>query len=484
MTMLFFAFLEYADMPSPARQRLAASVRLALARGLSTTCGTVQRGIVSPAFSTRVWYAPEMAVTPRAPAEETTHCPPSKNAPRSPQPQATTLPSFLRARLWNLPAAIAVTPVAAAAGTVHCPSTMALATALYKPSLDRLGDPLGDRRHGQVRVRPRDVGDHRGVRDDEPFVAEDAAALVDDRTHRARAGGVEEAALGGAHIDLRAHVRSGPLLPGQVGPEWLAADELAHELHTFDQHGHVPVVAEEAVVDRERLLGVGRAQADAAARGRLHREDRGADRPSRVGRREEEQVAEVFGAGRGAPAHGHLTHPERVRCLEPSHLLAHLVGRLIGEAHADVVEQALADRKTFDAAPEQDSRRPVCACRDDHRRRAQLAPRRHGAHRARPFQEHAVYDRVAEDGQVLPPAGGVDVGERSVPAPGPDGVHRVEDRVGPAGLREEPVPGRELVEPEVAHSQLALRAAQVRLELLVAPAWGPAVVGRCALEQD
>src|SRR5436305_2043402 len=185
MTMLFFAFLEYANMTFPARQRLAASVRLALARGLSTTCGTVQRGIVSPAFSTRVWYAPEMAVTPRAPAEETTHCPPSKNAPRSPQPQATTLPSFLRARLWNLPAAIAVTPVAAAAGTVHCPSTMALATALYKPSLDRLGDPLGDRRHGQVRVRPRDVGDHRRVRDDEPFVAEDAAALVDDRTPRA-----------------------------------------------------------------------------------------------------------------------------------------------------------------------------------------------------------------------------------------------------------------------------------------------------------
>src|SRR5437764_14617960 len=107
MTMLFFAFLEYANMTFPARQRLAASVRLALARGLSTTCGTVQRGIVSPAFSTRVWYAPEMAVTSRAPAEETTHCPPSKNAPPSPQPQATTLPSFLRARLWNLPAAIA-----------------------------------------------------------------------------------------------------------------------------------------------------------------------------------------------------------------------------------------------------------------------------------------------------------------------------------------------------------------------------------------
>src|SRR5439155_26002430 len=46
-----------------------------------------------------------------------------------------------------------------------------------------------------------------------------SAALVDDGADRARAGGVEEPAPGGADVDLGAHVRSGPVFPGHVGPE-------------------------------------------------------------------------------------------------------------------------------------------------------------------------------------------------------------------------------------------------------------------------
>src|SRR5204862_434779 len=70
-----------------------------------------------------------IALTPLAAAAGTLHCPQSVEKAKpgretKPQPQATTLPSLLRARACQVPAAIAVTPLAAAAGTVHCPASL------------------------------------------------------------------------------------------------------------------------------------------------------------------------------------------------------------------------------------------------------------------------------------------------------------------------------------------------------------------------
>src|SRR5437763_1042489 len=48
------------------------------------------------------------------------HWPASRSLPH---PQATTLPSVVRARLWKAPAAIAATPLPAVGGTVHWPSS-------------------------------------------------------------------------------------------------------------------------------------------------------------------------------------------------------------------------------------------------------------------------------------------------------------------------------------------------------------------------
>ena len=78
-------------------------------------------------------------------------------------------------------------------------------------SLDPFGDPLGDGDHREVGVRPRDRRHHRRVRDDEPVEAEHAAARVDDRADRARADRVEEAAR--ARADVRLGVDSGAGAP-------------------------------------------------------------------------------------------------------------------------------------------------------------------------------------------------------------------------------------------------------------------------------
>ena len=127
-------------------------------------------------------------------------------------------------------------------------------------------------------------------------------------------------------------------------------------------------------------------------------------------------------------------------------------------------------------AAQQDRRRAVGAGRQHNRPGAQLAGRRREPDGAPALQQHAVDERVAEDRQVLPRAGGVEVGEGGVPAHGPDGVDRVQDRVAARHLGPRRVPGRELLAPDRPRPHLALGPAQVRLDRRVAPAVPPLVV--------
>src|SRR5919201_5174765 len=68
-----------------------------------------------PSFSARLCQPAAIAVTPLVASAGTLHCP-----KLIPHPQAIT-PPFLSARLCHRPAAISVTPLAASGGTVHWP---------------------------------------------------------------------------------------------------------------------------------------------------------------------------------------------------------------------------------------------------------------------------------------------------------------------------------------------------------------------------
>src|SRR5207249_2951032 len=86
--------------------------------------------------------------------------------------------------------------------------------------------------------------------------------------------------------------------------------------------------------------------------------------------------------------------------------------------------------------------------------------------------------------QVRPGACLVEIGERGVPADGAADVDVVDDRVGAGRGGERRVPRRQLLRGEAADTELRLGAPQVRLELAVAPAGAPLVVGGRAREDD
>ena len=143
------------------------------------------------------------------------------------------------------------------------------------------GRALGQRDGGQVRVRCGDVRDRRGIHHVEVLEAEHAAPLVEHAPDRAGADRVEEAARGRAHVLLRADLLAGPQLRAGVRPHLRRGRELAQPLEALGQHLDVALVAQEAVVDRERRLGIGPVQPHRAARARLHREGGAADLAAR-----------------------------------------------------------------------------------------------------------------------------------------------------------------------------------------------------------
>ena len=237
------------------------------------------------------------------------------------------------------------------------------------------------------------------------------------------------------------------------------------------------------MVDRERRPRVGRAEAHRAARARLHREHRDADLVTRPAR------APATGSRRRptAPARSallatrdrHLRHEQRPRALVRGRLVAQPLRALEAEADADVVDQPLPDRQLrADAAAQQDPRRAVGARRQHHRVGAQLAGRRREPDRAIALDQHAVDERVREDRQVAARARRVEVREGRVPAHRADRVDGVQDRAVAGRVGERGVPGRELLARDLPHADRALRAAQVRLDRLVAPAVPPLVVVR------
>ena len=265
----------------------------------------------------------------------------------------------------------------------------------------------------------------------------------------------------------------------------------AQRLDPLRENLGVVRVGEEAVLDRKRSPRVEVVQPDAPARARLHREHRRADLEAavrRLDRREEEEVPNPFRASARAGADADLRHEQRSLARKGLEVALELGGRLPAEPEADVVEQVLADRDAglgADPAAEEDRRRAVCARRQHDLARRDLAGRGADPGGAAGVVDDAVDQRVGEHGQVRPRAGRIEVRERGVPPDGPDGVHRVQDRVVPCRLGERCVPRRELVTRHRPCAELALGAVEERLEDGVAPAVAPlVVVGGRAAEDD
>ena len=120
---------ELATLPTASRERWIELLKHAASTGSRPSAKWLKaankniEALGGEEFSNKVlhWKGSPAAIaaTPLVAAAGTVHWPTSWLMP--PQPQAMTLPSCFRARLWAGPAAIAVTPLAAAAGTVHCP---------------------------------------------------------------------------------------------------------------------------------------------------------------------------------------------------------------------------------------------------------------------------------------------------------------------------------------------------------------------------
>jgi hypothetical protein len=238
------------------------------------------------------------------------------------------------------------------------------------------------------------------------------------------------------------------------------------------------------VLDERRSCRILGREGHPPGRERLHREDGAGEGVAAVlaglVRWKDEQVRRLVGER-------DLGHEERILPL--------VLGRLALESLVDdplvpdpyVVAQVLSDRQVVEPAAEEDRRRAVGARGHDDGSRLEEPGRRRRSGRAAVAQDDPVDEGVGKDREVRPRAGGVEVGEGAAPAHGSDcvdGVRSAAEPERPAGLRECPLPGRELLVGETAHAELLLRTLQVRLELCVAPTVPPLVVVRgCAAQE-
>ncbi len=310
-------------------------------------------------------------------------------------------------------------------------------------------------------------------------------------------------------------LRSGRRLRSEQACERWLSRKVACELEPLDDDVEVARFAEEPALDDRQRGGVARAQPDAARRPRLQVEDAHPGVVARpvVGRARPGEQVDIPGARH---AGGARRLDERVRPKDRTGARDVAGGLpvergcpLPADPRAVMVEQRLADGQPFDdgdrvarelvlrtdPASQEDRRGEVRAGgEDDDAGVDPLARRRDHACGTRSVEREAVDRRLGEDGQVRPRAGGVEVGERSVPAGPLDDVRRerrpADGMCGIVGVVEQRVArvARRLEKRDVQRRGLGRvsgddaeplpRAGEIGREGLVSPRLAPFVVVR------
>ena len=277
-----------------------------------------------------------------------------------------------------------------------------------------------------------------------PFDAEHAAGTVDHAPDRARPGGMEVVARAAPCVLLEV-ARAGAQLGPEELPQRLVARDHARQLDALDDDGEVGRVGEEAALDDRQVARVGRPQAQAAVRRRLHVEDAHRERvtgPVAGRRREPREQHQVPAAGRATAARG---LDERVRleqraggCLVFGTRRIERRRGLPAEPRPVMIEEPLADGEVDghldpeatqlggrpDAAAHQDCRAEVRPGGENHRGRLDALTVR-GLHRgaAPALEDQAVDKRVAEHGEVVTTSRCLEIGEGATPAHAADDIH-------------------------------------------------------------
>src|SRR5262249_7555009 len=212
----------------------------------------------------------------------------------------------------------------------------------------------------------------------------------------------------------------------------------------------------------------------------------------------EKEVAGARRAGAAPRLHRPRRHQQRMVALKGVDLALELLRWLPACPGADVVAETLADRQLGDErdpmplelirrpnpAAEQNRRRPVRARGEDDRLGDELAAARQGAGGSAVLRQNPAEDRVGKDRQVRPLPSRVHVGERRVPADGPDGVDDVDDRVLASRLTKGAMPRRECFLGQWTSPERLLAPLKTRRELRIRPAGAPLVVVRRRTAQD